>query len=128
MTQLLLPSVAGDFVDGLQVRSLYDGDGEDNALGSETNRAAHVAVFLRSLPSDDVNFSLLRFWRQWKPAAVNLTFFDLEWKQLVPSKRKRTSPALYNKNNHEQSQNTYQAKTEVIFDCDIFVAAAVVAS
>ena len=54
------------------------------------------AMFWRSLPNDDVKFSHLRFWRQRELPAVNLSLFALSWKPFVPSKRKCSSPILYN--------------------------------
>ena len=55
-----------------------------------------AAMFLRSLPNDDVRFSYLRFLRQHELAAVNLSFLAFTWKPFVPCKRKCTSPILYN--------------------------------
>ena len=54
------------------------------------------AMFCRSLPNDDVKFSHLRFWRQRELAAVNLSLFALSRKPFVSSKRKCSSPILYN--------------------------------
>ena len=62
---------------------------------------AFGAMFWRSLPNDNVKFSYLTFWRQRELAAVNLSFFAVTWKIFVPSKRKCTSPILYNVTNME---------------------------
>ena len=62
---------------------------------------AFGAMFWRSLPNDNVKFSYLTFWRQRELAAVNLSFFAVIWKIFVPSKRKCTSPILYNVTNME---------------------------
>ena len=48
-----------------------------------------------------VKFSYLRFWRQCKLAAVNLSLFAFTWKPFVPSGRKCSSPILYNLINME---------------------------
>ena len=67
-------------------------------------RATRAARFLlqffdkRSRPNKVVKFSYLWFWRQREPAAVNLSFFAFTWKPFVPSKRKCTSPILYDVN------------------------------
>ena len=61
----------------------------------------HVFWCWRSPPYDKVKFSCLRFWLQRDPtASVNLWLFpfacDSWWKPFVPSKRKCSSPLLYN--------------------------------
>ena len=54
------------------------------------------AIFWRSLPNDDEEFSYFRLWRERKPAAVNLSFFDLTWRPFAPSNQNCTLPILYN--------------------------------
>ena len=49
----------------------------------------------------DVKLSFLRFWRQSKPAAVNLSFFAFARKPFLLSKRKCTSPIFFNVTNLE---------------------------
>ena len=54
----------------------------------KNNHAARTAraMFWRSLLNDDVKFSYLRFWRQRKLAAVNLSLFAFSWKPFVPAR------------------------------------------
>ena len=72
----------------------------------------------------DVKFSYLRFCRQLEPAAGNLSFSAFTWKPFVPSKRKYTSPSLYNITNLEYRITV--KLTQSLFTYDAFVAAAVV--
>ena len=76
----------------------------------ENNHAARAELplkhFWRSLPSNDVKFSYMRFWRQRESAAVNLSFSGFIWKSFVASKRKYTSPSSYNVTTMEWPQNT----------------------
>ena len=87
----------------LPFRSLRFEDGNVNA------RAARLLlqcfdVEYSSLPNDDVKFSYLKFWRQRKLAAVDLSLFAFTWKPFVPSKRKCSSPILYNVINMEYNR------------------------
>ena len=69
-------------------------------------RFQFAEIFWRSRPNNDVKFSYLWFWRQREPAAVNLPFFAFTWKPFVPSKRKCTSPILYDVNINMEYRET----------------------
>ena len=67
----------------------------------------------------------MRFWRQRKATAVNLSFSAFIWRPLRQQINwKDTSLILYNVTNMEYSSNN-QHKPKFLFWSDLFVAAAV---
>jgi len=91
--------------------SLRNGNGNANA--NATNRwfwlvewgkiiVLHIlcASWFNCWTKDDRKFSFLRFWRQCKPIAVNLSFFTFVWKPFVSSKCKWNLLILYNVSKH----------------------------